>query len=129
MNDETGTGSRSRSRIPVVIGMLLLFAGGFWFFTEGPGQRILSPSGSTVAEFAGPGAMQTEPFSVREGWQIHWDSQSDSFELAIGGDQDLGTVVDVEESARGVTTPVVGGTFYLEVSAEGDWSITVIQGD
>lgn len=128
MHRAKNTRARSRVRVFVVIGGLLLVAGGYWFLTEGPGQRILSPPGSSVAEFEGPGAMTTSSFKVREGWQIHWDSQSENFTLAIRGDRDFGTVIELTEPTSGITAPVGAGSFHLEVSAEGDWSITVLQG-
>ena len=127
MHRETNT--RSRSRVFVLVAVVVLAGAAYWFFTEGPGGRILSPSGSTVAEFSGPGATETETFTVREGWQIHWDSQSDTFSLAIRGDRDFGTVVELDEPTSGITAPVGGGEFFLEISAEGDWSISVLQGD
>lgn len=127
MHRETNT--RLRRRVFVFVGVVTVAAAGLWFFTLGPGQRVLSPAGSTVAHFNGPGAATTGEFRVREGWQIHWDSESDTFSLAIRGDRDFGTVVEVDEPTSGITAPVGGGTFFLEVSAEGDWSVEVIQGD
>jgi hypothetical protein len=120
--------TRSRGKTYAAIGALLLVAVAVWFLTEGPGQRILSPPGSTVAEFEGSGNQSTPAFKVREGWQIHWDSQSETFSLAIRGDRDFGTVVEVAEPTSGITAPVGAGSFYLEVTAGGEWSITVVQG-
>lgn len=121
--------TRSGRKAYVAVGVLLLAASALWFLTEGPGQRLLSPPGSTVAEFEGSGSQSTPRFRVREGWQIHWDSRSEAFSFAIRGDRDFGTVVEVAEPTSGITAPVGAGSFYLEVTAGGEWSITVIQGD
>jgi len=100
-----------------------------WFFALGPGARILSPKGSAVAEFDGTGNQTTPSFTVRDGWEIHWTSESEAFTLAIRGDRNLGTVVDGAGSGLGVTSPPVGGTFHLEITAGSSWSVTIVQGD
>jgi hypothetical protein len=120
------TDRRSKRGPIVILAVLVLLAIGIWFFLLGPGQR--SAPGSTVAEFEGSGALTTESFTVSEGWQIHWDSNSDSFSMAIRGDRDFGSVVELDEPTSGITAPNGDGTFFLEISGDGDWSVTVIQG-
>lgn len=116
--------------IAVVIVLIVVVAiGAYWLFTRGPGARLVSPAGSTVAQFRGSGDRITEAFSVREGWSIHWENTGDRFAFAISGDRDLGTVVEQEEPASGVTSPVGGGTFRLEITAEGPWSVRIVQGE
>jgi hypothetical protein len=44
------------------------------------------------------------------------------------GDKDLGKVVDEDGPASGVTSPPQGRHLPLKVTADGPWSITVIQG-
>jgi hypothetical protein len=120
--------ARDRRPLLIVVGAVVLLASA-WFFLLGPGARILSPKGSAVAEFDGSGDLTTQSFTVREGWEIHWTSESEQFTLAIRGDRNLGTVVDGAGAGLGVTSPPVGGTFYLELTAGGSWSVTVVQGD
>jgi hypothetical protein len=121
---------RGPRRGPIVIlAVLVLLAAGFWFFFYGPGQDMRSAPGSTVAEFEGTGAQTTSSFTVREGWQIHWDSSGDSFTMAIRGDRDFGTVVELDEPTSGITAPTGSGSFFLEISADGEWTATVIQGN
>jgi hypothetical protein len=86
------------------------------------------PPLETVLELSGTGDQVSDPFDVSPGWQVSWQTAGERFALAITGDQDLGTVVDLPGPASGVTAPVSGGTFRLEVTAEGPWSITVVQG-
>jgi hypothetical protein len=82
----------------------------------------------TVLELSGTGDQVSDPFDVTPGWQVSWQTAGERFALAITGDQDLGTVVDLPGPASGVTAPVSGGRFRLEITAEGPWSITVVQG-
>lgn len=123
---------RNRRRwliVAVLIVAILLVALGYWLFTEGPGARLLSPPRSSVTEFAGEGDQITSSFRVRQGWQIRWESSGARFALTIRGDRNFGTVVNEDEPASGVTSPPAPGTFHLEVSAEGPWTITVLQGN
>lgn len=125
-------GENRQSRgLPIIIGLVVLLvvvlAG--WFLTQGPGQQLLSPAGSTVAEFAGESDQVTDSFSVREGWAIHWESSGDAFSFAIEGDRDFGTVIDIDEPGNGVTSPTGSGTFHLEITADGPWTVRVTQGE
>ena len=112
-----------------VVVLLAVLVGTYWLMTDGPGAGLLSPAGSTVDEFSATGNVTTNSFRVRQGWSIHWESMSDSFGLAIRGDRDFGTVISLDEPGSGVTSPTGAGTFHLEVTAEGAWTIEVVQGD
>ena len=112
-----------------VAGVILLVLGGYWFMAEGPGARIISPPESVVAEFTGTGDDVTESFDVRRGWRMDWSTTGDAMTIAIRGDQNMGTVVTTDEPASGTTDPPAGGVFHLEVGAEGDWTVTILQGD
>lgn len=112
-----------------VLLLVALFAVGYWFVALGPGRQLVSPAGSNVAEFSGDGDQTTDSFTVREGWAIEWQSSGERFAYAIRGDRDFGTVIDIDAPGNGVTSPTGSGTFFLDVTAEGPWSITVRQGD
>jgi hypothetical protein len=103
--------------------------GAYWFLTQGPGQRIVSPPGSDIAQFSGDGDQTTSSFTVRGQWQVHWENQGDSFSFAIAGDRDLGTIIQQTEPGSGVTNVVAAGTFHLEVNANGPWIAKVTQGE
>jgi hypothetical protein len=81
-----------------------------------------------VAEFSGEADMTTRSFDVRDGWAIRWESTGDHFAYAIRGNPDIGKVIDIAEPGTGVTSPVGSGTFHLEVTADGHWSIQIVQG-
>jgi hypothetical protein len=89
---------------------------------ETPGQVV-------VLDISGSGDLTSEPFEVREGWQLQWQTEGEAFTVAIRGDQDFGTIIDQPGSASGVTSPVPTGTFRIEVTAVGPWSIQVLQGN
>jgi hypothetical protein len=121
--------SRWIASIVLVIAVLVTFVGVYWFFTQGPGLQIVSPAGSTVAAFGGEGNQTTATFKVREGWGIQWESQGTQFAFAIQGDRDFGKVIDINEPGTGVTSPTGAGSFHLEVTANGPWTISITQGN
>lgn len=123
---------RGRNWPLLIVSILVIVAvavGAYWFVTQGPGQRIVSPPGSDISSFSGDGDQTTSSFTVRGQWQIHWENEGNSFTFAIDGDEDLGTIIDQEEPGSGVTNVVAAGTFHLVVTADGPWSIRITQGD
>jgi hypothetical protein len=79
-----------------------------------------------VLELSGDTDESSQPFVVKPGWQIRWRTQGPSFALRVTGDADMGTIVDKHASAAGVTSLPTGGTFQVEITAMGRWSIEVI---
>jgi hypothetical protein len=86
-----------------------------------PQQLVLTVSGS--------GDDISAPFEVVGRWQIQWRTDGESLAIAVTGDPILGLVVDEPGPASGATSFVQGGTFRLEVTAEGPWTITVLQSE
>lgn len=127
------SGPTKRGRRATAIGgavlLVLVIAGGYWFLTMGPGRQLLSPAGSTVAEFRGDGDTETSSFSVRAGWGIHWETSGSHFSFAIQGDRDFGVVIDTDEPGSGITSPTGAGTYHLVIDAQGPWSVRISQGD
>ena len=116
----------------LLLALLIVIAtaiGAYWFVTQGPGQRIVSPPGANIVEFNGEADQTTSTFAVRGQWQVHWENQGDQFSFAITGDKDLGTIVDQTEPGSGVTNVVAAGTFRLDVHARGPWTIQITQGE
>lgn len=112
-----------------VVVLVVVSVGTYWFVTQGPGQRLISPQGADVGEFSGDTDQTTKEFTVRGQWQVHWENKGDKFKFAIRGERDLGTVVEQREPGSGVTNVVAAGTFYLEVNADGPWTVTITQGE
>lgn len=85
------------------------------------------PPPTTVLEIEGTGDEISDAFEVAEGWQIVWQTDGTAFAFAIRGDQDVGQVVKQTGPSSGVTSIVPVGSFYLEITATGPWSIKVVQ--
>ena len=89
----------------------------------------LAPPLGTILELSGTGDKQSESFIVVSGWQIVWQTEGGGFEIAVRGDQDLGRIVNQAGPASGATSLPSAGTFHLEVTAKGPWSLKVLQGE
>jgi hypothetical protein len=120
-----------RRWVPAIVGIVAvvtLAVAGWWFFTSGPGTAITSPAGSVVASYSGDADFTTDTFQVREGWSIHWATEGPHFEFAMTGDSDIGTLINEDEATNGITSPVPFGTYRLEISADGPWTVEIRQG-
>ncbi len=104
-----------------------------------------NPEKTSVLEltFTGTGPEKTEPFTVDDGWEIRWETESSSFKLSAHGSAKrlyVAPTNEREEALRWFETkqPIVlanstnkhgtaihplGGTFYLQIVANGQWSI------
>lgn len=71
----------------------------------------------------------SERFIARRGWWIEWQNTGSYFSYTIHGDVEFGQVITQNGPGNGITSPVPTGTFFVEVVAQGPWSIKVIQGD
>ena len=107
--------------IAAVAGLSLYLSGG----THAPAT---DPTRAVSTEFRGHGDETTDTFEVDRGWRILWETTGRAFQFAITGDRDFGTVIDRDGPGSGVTSPVGAGTFRLEITARGPWSIQIIQG-
>src|SRR5258708_4260381 len=74
-----------------------------------------------VATFKGGSNQRTKSFTVNDGWEIRWETNGQRFQVAIRGDQNLGTVIDQEGAGGGATYPVGSGTYQLDITADGRW--------
>ena len=104
-----------------------------------------NPKKASVVEmtFTGTGPVQTEHFTVEDGWKIRWETESSSFKLSAHGSARrpyVGPTNEREEVLRWFETihPIVlanstettgtaehpfGGSFYLKIVADGPWRI------
>ena len=88
-----------------------------------------APPLGTILELSGTGDKQSESFTVISGWQIVWQTDGGGFAIAVRGDQNLGTIVNQDGPASGATSLPSAGTFHLEATAKGPWSLKVLQGE
>lgn len=113
--------------IGAVVAAALAFALGYWFLV-GPGKPGGVP-GSELAQLHGDSNAVSDQFNARRGWRIEWENTGQYFSYTIHGDVEFGQVITQNGPGSGITSPVPAGDFFIEVVAQGPWSITVIQGD
>lgn len=75
------------------------------------------------------GSRNLRPFSVKDRWEVRWDtkgmisiwirSPKDGNPVAKAGSQD--------KAGSGSSFQPNGGEFYLSVTSDGDWTVTVVQ--
>lgn len=85
-----------------------------------------APPAERVAKLSGTGDQTTKSFQVKKGWEIRWATTGTTFKFAITGDRDFGTVVDHQGAGGGSTYPIGSGTFRLQVSADGPWTVRIV---
>jgi hypothetical protein len=109
--------------------LVLAFVAGFaWFFLVGPG-RPGGPSFGVIVEMSGDGNKVGPRFFARRGWEIDWENTGPYFSYTIHGEVEFGQVITQNEPGNGITNPVPTGNFFIEVVAQGPWTIQVIQGE
>lgn len=122
---------RVRRRVLALVGATVILAVtaavGYWLLA-GPG-RLGGDSGSTLVALSGDGNKISGPFDARRGWQIEWENSGQYFSFTIHGDVEFGQVITQNGPGSGITSPVPTGHFFIEVVAQGPWSIKVTQGD
>jgi hypothetical protein len=91
--------------------------------------RVGGEPGSSVVEMSGDGNKVSTHFDARSGWSIQWQNTGTYFSYTIHGDTEFGQVITQNGPGNGITSPVPTGNFFIEVVAQGPWTITVIQGD
>jgi hypothetical protein len=107
--------------------------------------KTANPKKDSVFEitFTGTGPTQTRPFSVKDGWEIRWETESPTFKLSAHGSSQrpyVGQKNEREEVLRwfetmhamvladttdsnGTAMHPLGGTFYFKIIASGPWRI------
>jgi hypothetical protein len=83
----------------------------------------------TILEISGIKDKVSDTFTVLPGWQVVWQTEGGGFAFAVRGDRDLGTIVSQEQAASGATSLPTPGTFHIEVTAKGPWTLKVLQGE
>lgn len=106
--------------------LIALVALGYWAYQTAVRAPVSRPSAGTVANFSGDGDMTTEPFTVSEGWELHWSTKGSEFEMALS-DGSTRTLMTRNGPGSGTTVPQGFGTYRLVISAKGSWSVEVRQ--
>jgi hypothetical protein len=131
-------GSRTILWVAVAVIAAVLIGLGLWLalglgegadtVADDPGEQPTAVDG--VAQFSGNGDDTTDSFEVAGNWQIEWETSGESFqvELFTEDGSSRGVIVDSAGEAEGGTFVTEGGKFYLEVTADDDWTILILDG-
>ncbi len=120
---------------------------GVWPFSGfGNNPSVFAETSSAPTQkdlyFSGNETMITESFTLEDGWEITWETESQSFQLSAFGVADLyeGALSETEKVLRSfeMYEPIIlansadssgkafhplGGTFYLKIIASGPWTV------
>jgi hypothetical protein len=84
---------------------------------------------TVVTTFSGSGSKYTLPFTVKDGWEVQYDQDGDSFQLSAYHPD--GVIVDIlvetDRPGKGDSYEPKGGKYYLGVNATGNWTIKIVQ--
>lgn len=89
---------------------------------------VVAPPGSdVVTQFAGTGNSETPEFQVAEGWEIRWETQGKSLDIAVAAEQGSGPVLRFKDGPGGGTTsPTTAGKVRLQVKSDGKWNLIIV---
>lgn len=78
---------------------------------------------------AASGTKNTRPFTVQDGWELRWEVRGNTFAafLHTADGQAIAELASVGKPGPGATFHPKGGTYFLEIIARGDWTVTVVQ--
>jgi len=85
-------------------------------------------SQNIITTFSGNGGKNTRPFYVPDEWEIQWSADGDIFQLYLY--DKIGNLIGLPAnqlgSGNGDSYQPVGGQYYLQVNAIGNWTIKII---
>lgn len=84
---------------------------------------------STIFTLSANGSRNTRPFTVKDRWEIRWENKGSILTVAVRTAE--GKLVAGGGSATapgtGESFQPKGGTYFLDVTGIGDWTISVVQ--
>lgn len=102
----------------VMIALLVMWTAPSWSAEE-----------TIVQQFSANGSRNTRPFTVKDRWEIRWDTKAPGIAISIRTIE--GKLAQGGSSATapgtGESFQAKGGTYYLDVSAMGEWTISIVQ--
>ena len=74
------------------------------------------------------GSRSLQPFQVQNKWEVRWESSADiTIWLKDKKGDPVKRLASNKKGGSGSTFHRTGGTYFLMITAEGDWTVTVIQ--
>lgn len=82
-----------------------------------------------VQQLTANGSRNTRPFTVKDRWEIRWENKGSVLTVAVRTAE--GKLVAgggmATAPGSGQSFQPKGGSYYLDVTGTGDWTITVVQ--
>ena len=95
----------------------------------GSGPFGLAADGNVVQQVSANGQRNLRPFTIKDKWEIQWDSKSSLLNITIFTSD--GKIFDPgpmqQGPGKGSSFQPKGGDYYLGVSGTGEWTVTVVQ--
>lgn len=90
---------------------------------------LAAERGQVVQKVLAKGQRNLRPFTVKDNWEILWDSKGPAFSITLHRAE--GTMLDVVATQKGRRSGSShqdkGGEYYLQVMGTGRWTVTVVQ--
>ena len=86
-------------------------------------------AGQVIQQVSANGQRNLRPFTVKDKWEIQWDSKSTMLSITIfEADGKLSDTGPMQQGpGSGSSYQPKGGNYYLQVSGTGEWTVTVVQ--
>lgn len=88
-------------------------------------------SNSFVNVFKGNGIKNTRPFTVNGAWEIEWEAKGDIFQIYLYDSEGTlqGVIANQIGPGKSSSYQPIGGKYYLNVNAMGNWNIKIKEVD
>jgi hypothetical protein len=98
--------------------ILMMFAAPVWAAED-----------TIVQQLSANGSRNTRPFTVRDRWEIRWDNKGPMLNITVrsADGKALGGGAFATAPGVGQSFEPKGGTYYLDISGSGEWTVTVVQ--
>ncbi len=84
-----------------------------------------------IQQASANGTRSLKPFTVQDGWELRWDLTGQAIEVYLnqpdGEPVELQPMASQKNPGSGSTFYPRGGSYYLRIVADGDWTVTVVQ--
>ena len=85
-------------------------------------------SGQIILKESANGSRSLQPFKVQNKWEVRWESSADiTIWLKDKKGDPVKRLASIKKGGSGSAFHRTGGTYFLMITAEGDWTVTVIQ--
>ena len=87
-----------------------------------------SAEGKIILKESANGSRSLQPFTVQNKWEMRWESSADiTIWLKDKKGDPVKRLASNKKGGSGSAFHHTGGTYFLMITAEGDWTVTVIQ--